>query len=61
MKNKIPYYAHSVENQPESQWQTLHSHLAQVGEMAAGFASCFGAQSALFTKEPLQLLMDSQI
>lgn len=38
------YHAHSVENQPESQWQTLSSHLAQVGEMAAGFAIFFGAQ-----------------
>lgn len=38
------YYAHSVENQPESQWQTLSNHLSQVGEMAAGFAAVFGAQ-----------------
>lgn len=38
------YYAHSVENQPESQWQTLSSHLTQVGEMAAGVAAVFGAQ-----------------
>ena len=60
-KKEKPYYAHSVENQPESQWQTLSSHLAQVGEMAAGFVSCFDAQSALFAEKPLQLLMDSQI
>lgn len=59
MKNKIPYHAHSVETQPEPQWQTLHSHLFQVGKMAAGFAAYFGAQSALFTEELLQLLMDS--
>ena len=46
------YHAHSVENQPESQWQTLHSHLAQVGEMAAGFAAVFGAQEiACYTGE----------
>ena len=38
------YYAHSVENQPESQWQTLSNHLSQVGEMAAGFATVFGAR-----------------
>lgn len=38
------YYAHSVENQPESQWQTLSNHLSQVGEMAAGFAAVFGAE-----------------
>lgn len=38
------YYAHSVENQPESQWQTLSGHLSQVGEMAAGFAAVFGAE-----------------
>ena len=37
-KKEKPYYAHSVENQPESQWQTLSNHLSQVGEMAAGFA-----------------------
>ena len=41
---KEPYYAHSVENQPESQWQILSSHLSQVGKMAAGFAAYFGAQ-----------------
>lgn len=46
------YYAHSAENQPESQWQTLHSHLSQVGEMAAGFAAVFGAQEiACYTGE----------
>lgn len=39
-----PYYAHSAENLPESQWQTLHSHHSQAGEMSAGFASVFGAQ-----------------
>ena len=38
------FYAHSAKNLSESQWQTLSSHLAQVGEMAAGFASVFGAQ-----------------
>ncbi|PJK09552.1 CRISPR-associated helicase/endonuclease Cas3 [Lysobacteraceae bacterium NML95-0200] len=38
------YYAHSAENLPQSHWQTLSSHLVQVGEMAAGFAAFFGAQ-----------------
>ena len=60
-KGKTIYHAHSAENLPESQWQTLSSHLSQVGEMAAGFVSCFDAQSALFAEKPLQLLMDSQI
>ena len=44
-KKEKPYYAHSVENQPESQWQTLSGHLSQVGEMAAGFAAYFGVQA----------------
>ncbi len=38
------YHAHSAENLSQSCWQTLHGHLAQVGEMAAGFAAFFGAQ-----------------
>ena len=40
------FYAHSAENQSESQWQTLSNHLSQVGEMAAGFAGFFGAEEA---------------
>ena len=40
------FYAHSAKNLSESQWQTLSSHLAQVGEMAAGFAGFFGAEEA---------------
>ncbi len=52
MKNNIPYHAHSAENLPESQWQTLSGHLVQVGEMAAGFAAVFGAQEiACYTGE----------
>ena len=44
------YYAHSVENQPESQCQTLSDHLSQVGEMAARFAGFFGAgETARYT------------
>ena len=50
--NKQIYYAHSAENLPESQWQTLSGHLSQVGEMAAGFAAVFGAQEiACYTGE----------
>ncbi|RPD83494.1 CRISPR-associated helicase Cas3' [Neisseria weixii] len=41
---KTIYHAHSAENLPESQWQTLSSHLSRVGEMAAGFAGFFGAE-----------------
>ena len=44
--NKTIYYAHSVENQPESQWQTLSSHLSQVSKMASEFAAYFGAQES---------------
>ena len=44
------YYAHSAENQPEFQWQTLVGHLTQVGETAVGFAFFFdGAEIARYT------------
>nr|WP_191963648.1 hypothetical protein [Neisseria zalophi] len=36
------YYAHSAENRPEQDWQTLQSHAQNVGEMAAAFASFLG-------------------
>ncbi|ASK27934.1 CRISPR-associated helicase/endonuclease Cas3 [Neisseria chenwenguii] len=39
-----PYYAHSAENRPESEWQTLSSHLTAVGQAAAEFSAFFGAQ-----------------
>ena len=38
------YYAHSAENRPYSDWQTMQSHAHNVGELAAEFAACFGAQ-----------------
>lgn len=38
------YYAHSAENRPEQDWQTLPSHLANVGDTAARFAAFFGVQ-----------------
>ncbi len=37
--------AHSVEGQPESNWQPLDQHLVNVAELARGFASGFGASS----------------
>ena len=50
MREDMIYYAHSVENQPESQCQTLSDHLSQVGEMAARFAGFFGAgETARYT------------
>ncbi len=45
-KKEKPYYAHSVENQPESQWQTMYSHGNNVGNKAAEFAVFFDAQEA---------------
>lgn len=41
---KKPYYAHSAEGLPESNWQPLYGHLIKVGDMAAEFAAFFGAQ-----------------
>ena len=43
------YYAHSAQDElgnllPYEHWQTLQSHLVNVGEMAAEFARVFGAQ-----------------
>lgn len=38
------YYAHSTENRPYAEWQTMRSHARNVGELAAEFAACFGAQ-----------------
>ena len=36
-------YAHSAENRPESDWQTLKSHAENVAALAAQFAEPFGA------------------
>lgn len=38
------YFAHSVEESPETDWQPLVEHLRQVGELAGRFAEVFGAQ-----------------
>ena len=43
------YYAHSAQDKlcnllPYKHWQTLQSHLVNVGEIAAEFARIFGAQ-----------------
>lgn len=43
------YYAHSAQDKlgnllPYEHWQTLQSHLVNVGEMAAEFARVFGVQ-----------------
>ena len=37
------YYAHSAENRPQSDWQTLKSHAENVAALAAQFAEPFGA------------------
>ena len=47
--NPLIYYAHSAQDElgnllPYEHWQTLQSHSANVGEMAAEFARIFGVQ-----------------
>lgn len=37
----IVFYAHSLEGRPPEEWQRLEVHLAQVAEMASGYASVF--------------------
>lgn len=37
------FFAHSLQGRPESDWEDLETHLRQVADLAAGFASPFGA------------------
>lgn len=37
------FYAHSTEKSDQSDWQPLDEHLSNVGDLARGFASGFGA------------------
>lgn len=39
----MDFYAHSVEGRPPEEWQRLENHLKGTAELAAGFASAFGA------------------
>lgn len=39
----MQYYAHSLENKPQSKWQLLEEHLRQVAELAAKHAQAFYA------------------
>jgi CRISPR-associated endonuclease/helicase Cas3 len=41
----MKFYAHSLEGEPPERWQPLEEHLRNVAEMAAEFASSFGATS----------------
>ena len=50
---KLSYYAHSAQDElgnllPYEHWQTLQSHLVNVGEIAAEFARVFGAQEIAY-------------
>lgn len=36
------FFAHSADDQPESEWQTLKNHLIAVGDLGHQKASCFG-------------------
>ena len=40
---KSDFYAHSLLNRPPSDWHKLEDHLVQTAELAAQFASAFGA------------------
>ncbi|MCI5122148.1 MAG: CRISPR-associated endonuclease Cas3'', partial [Candidatus Electrothrix sp. AUS4] len=37
------YYAHSLEDQPLDQWQTLEQHLEKTAELCRSFAKQFNA------------------
>lgn len=37
-------YAHTLANRPESDWEPLSRHLEEVADLAAHFASAFGAR-----------------
>lgn len=44
MSKKVrKYFAHSLENQPESKWQLLEDHLRNVAELSGKFAKEFGS------------------
>lgn len=38
-------YAHSLPGQPHERWEPLATHLHEVGELAAAFATVFGWQA----------------
>lgn len=41
---KVPgFYAHTLEGEPPTKWQTLEEHLRGVAERAESFAATFGA------------------
>lgn len=40
----MEFYAHTLSGQPPEAWQSLNSHLEEVGRLAGEFASTFGAQ-----------------
>ncbi|MGN6726127.1 MAG: CRISPR-associated endonuclease Cas3'' [Tepidisphaeraceae bacterium] len=40
-----PAYAHSLKDHPPEQWELLSSHLAEVAELAASYASAFNAKA----------------
>jgi len=39
------YYAHSLEDEPPSNWQRLEKHLLRVAKLAARFAEAFDSES----------------
>src|SRR3989338_8495472 len=44
------YYAHSLENKPEEEWQTLYAHLTEVAAMAEEFAKAIRPNEKLFAE-----------
>src|SRR3989338_6512421 len=46
----LEYYAHSLENKPEEEWQTLDAHLTEVAAMAEEFAKAIRPNEKLFAE-----------
>jgi CRISPR-associated endonuclease/helicase Cas3 len=38
------FYAHTLPNRPEAEWEPLEVHLKEVAKMAGKFADAFGAK-----------------
>jgi CRISPR-associated endonuclease/helicase Cas3 len=38
------FYAHTLPDRPEAEWEPLEVHLKEVAKMAGGFAAVFGAR-----------------
>lgn len=43
--SEVKFYAHTLEGQPETNWQELEEHLVGVARLAARFAKAFDSES----------------